>query len=123
LNAAAVVINIVTIGGGGSIIAVALLSPLPSLLPLLFPPSPLLLSLSMMLRQHCFVIVIIIVLLGSQSEELGQITPQRHCPWHVDGPPTLGLAARGPAALTQGHYVPEFVLSEISWCLSNGSCT
>ncbi len=48
-------------------------------------------------------------------EELDQTTPQRHCQWHADGTPTLGSAAQGPVALTQGHYVPDVVLSEISW--------
>ncbi len=83
-------------------------SPLPSLL--LFLPSLLLLSSLTLLCWCCFVIVAVVVLLGSQSEELDQTTPQRHCPWHADGTPTLGLAARGPAALTQGNYVPDVVL-------------
>jgi hypothetical protein len=121
-NAAIVIINIVTndaaaAASSSSLAPLPLLSPLPSL----SPPSPLLPSSSTLLCRCCFVIVVVVVLLGGQSEELDQTTPQRHCPWHADGAPTLGLAARGPAALTQGHYVPDVILSEISWCLSNGS--
>jgi hypothetical protein len=55
------------------------------------------------------------MLLGGHSEKLDQTTPQRHCPWHADGAPTLGLSARRPAALTQGPYVPDVVLLESSW--------
>jgi hypothetical protein len=58
------------------------------------------------------------MLLGGQSEELDQTTPQRHHPRYADGTPTLGLAVWGPVALTQGHNVPDVILSEISWCLS-----
>ncbi len=58
---------------------------------------------------RCFIIVVIVMLLGSQLDKLDQTTPQRHCPWHADGAPTLGLAVRGPAELTQGHYVPDVV--------------
>jgi hypothetical protein len=46
---------------------------------------------------------------------------KEHCPWLADGASTLGLATRGLAVLTQGHYVPDVILLEISWCLSNGS--
>jgi hypothetical protein len=49
------------------------------------------------------------MLLGGQLEELDQTMSQRHCPWHADGGPTLGLAVQGPAALTQGHYVRDIV--------------
>jgi hypothetical protein len=94
--------------------------PLPSPLPLLSPPSLSLPSLLMSLCQRCFVIFVAGVLLGSQSEELDQTTIQKHHTWHADGTPTLGLAARGPAESTQGHYVPDVFLLEISWCLSNG---
>jgi hypothetical protein len=89
--------------------------PLPSLLLLSSPlplPFPLLLSLpssSTLLQQHPFVIVVVIMLLGSQSEELDQTTPQRHCPWHADGAPTLGSAAQGLVVLTQGHYVFDVI--------------
>jgi hypothetical protein len=97
-------------------------SPLPSLSTSLSPPSPLSPSLSTLLCQNCFVIIVIVVLLGRKLEELDQIRPQRHCPWHANGAPTLGLAARGLAVSTQGHYVPDVVLLEIlSWSLSNGS--
>jgi hypothetical protein len=115
LNAAAVVIDIVTVGGGSIIIvtiAIAVASLSPS--PWLSPPLPSLPSSLTLLCRHCFLIVIVIaVLLGSQSEELDQTTPQRHRPWHADGTPTLVSAARGPAAMSS--------FLEISWCLSDGS--
>ncbi len=53
------------------------------------------------------------MLLGSQSEEMDQTISQRYCPWHADGAPTLGLATRGPVALTQGHNVPDVVCCQL----------
>jgi hypothetical protein len=38
------------------------------------------------------VIFIIIVLIGSKLKELDQTMLQWHCPWHANGPPTLGLS-------------------------------
>ncbi len=67
----------------------------------------------MPLCQCCFVIVVLVMLLGGQAEELDQTTPQRHCPWHADGAPTLGLAAWGPAALTRGHHVPDVICRQL----------
>ncbi len=86
------------------LVAAAASSPLlvPSPSPLPSPPLPSLPSLSTLLHQHHLIVVIVVVLLGSQLEDLGQTIPQRHCPWHVDGAPTLGLAAQGPPALTRG---------------------
>jgi hypothetical protein len=66
------------------------------------------------------VIVVLVVLLGGQSEDLDQAMQQCHCPWCANGAPNLGLAAWGLAALTHGHHVHDVVLSEISWRLSNG---
>jgi hypothetical protein len=73
--------------------AASLPSPSPS--PSLSPPLPSLPSLSTLLRQCCFTIVLVVVLLGGQLEELDQTMPQRHCPWHADGAPTLGLVRAG----------------------------
>jgi hypothetical protein len=77
-------------------------SPLPSPLPSPSLPLPSLPSSLTLLHQCRFVIVVVVALLGGQSEEVDQTTPQRHCPWHGDGAPTLGSTVQGPLALTQG---------------------
>ncbi len=86
------------------LVAAAASSPLPMSLPLPLPSPPLPSSPSLLtlLHQRCFIIVIVVVLLGSQLEDLDQTIPQRHCPWHADGAPTLGLAVQGPPVLTRG---------------------
>jgi hypothetical protein len=121
LNATPIVIDIITASSGGNIIVVTVTIIVAVTIAVAVSTIAVVAVIVDVASSRCFIIVIVVVLLCGQSEELDQTTPQRHCPWHVDGIPTLGSAAHGLAALTQGHYVPDVVLSEISWSLSNGS--
>ncbi len=69
-------------------------------LPLPLPLSSPLSSPSLPCRhcRHCqrwFVIIIVVLLLGSRLEEMDKTKSQRHCPWHAEGLTALGLAMGG----------------------------
>jgi hypothetical protein len=99
-----VFINIVAIGGSSGIIAIAVSISVAIAVAISTTAIVAIIvkvALLTLLCQRRFISIIFVMLLGGQLEELDQTTPQRHCPWHVDGAPTLGLAAQGLAALTR----------------------
>jgi hypothetical protein len=122
--AAIIVIDIITVGGSGRIIAaaVAVAIAIAVTITIAVPYSTIALVpvivnvalLTLLCHHHCQC---------DPWQPIGGAGPHHASealPKHADGAPTLELAAWGLAASTQGHYVPDVGLSKISWCLSNG---
>jgi hypothetical protein len=93
-----VVINIIWIGGGSSIIAIAFAITIAIAVSAIAVITIIVsVALPTLLRHHRHCHAPWQPIGGS-----GQTMPQGHCPWHADGALTLGSAAQGPPALTQG---------------------